>query len=274
MPDVKKIINIRPLTHQNRKGVVYERAPEVESQIRAAITMEPDALIERVRMHGHQSSDFFQEETLIYLIRHYILEGHDKISNSLFESLMSRCTGFVYEKLKGLRDPYRDEAFNEVFVRLVNKIFDFKTDKGDFYQVRFWPGIEALAIDVFRQFYPEQKKDLGALRPAGIGGSDSDQIDEDNIDRTPLQDIPTAPNQNQKFLEIDDLNAIRAGLSAIQNSKHREAFILHYYSGWPIESIEPDKQTIRGRFNKTPKTIRTWLRIAEDDIRRWREGVK
>lgn len=256
MPNDQKTINIRPLTRLNRKGTAYVRDSAVESQIRTALAMGPDALIERVVKHGHQSSDFLQEETLIYLIRHYILERQDKISNSLFESLMNRCTGFVYERFKGLRDPYRKEAFNEVFVKLTSKILDFETDKGDFYQVRFWPGIEMLAIDAFRQFYPEQKKDLRALRPTDIGGSDSDEIDEDNIDRTPLRDIPTTPNQDQKFLERDDLNAIRAGLDAIKNAKHREAFILHHYSEWPIESIDQDKQTISGYLNKTPKTIR------------------
>ena len=43
-----------------------------------------------------------------------------------------------------------------------------------------------------------------------------------------------------------------------------DAFLLHHYWGVPIDSKEPDKHTLRKHFGVSEKTVRNWLRRAEE----------
>jgi DNA-directed RNA polymerase specialized sigma24 family protein len=54
----------------------------------------------------------------------------------------------------------------------------------------------------------------------------------------------------------------------------RSAFILHRAYGLPIESNDPAELTVSRYFGKTSRTIRNWLRSAEEHLRVWRGEEK
>jgi len=139
----------KPLTRKNRKGELYLRLPEVDDQIAIALQLNVAELIDRVTISDFKLEGFFQEECIVYIIRHYYLAENHKMVSKLFELLMSRCMGFVYERLVTLGEDKKNEAYSEVIKHLVENILEFETGKGDFFQVRFWVGLERLTISEF-----------------------------------------------------------------------------------------------------------------------------
>ncbi len=49
---------------------------------------------------------------------------------------------------------------------------------------------------------------------------------------------------------------------------YREAFLLRYFAGWPIQNRDPRVRTISRHFRRDPHTIRTWLRKAKEILQR------
>jgi len=49
-------------------------------------------------------------------------------------------------------------------------------------------------------------------------------------------------------------------------------FVLRHYEGWPIEDKDPSVPTISRHFQRTPRTIRNWMREAENVLAAWRGG--
>ena len=55
-------VHVRPLTRRNSEGVIYERTAEVNGQIRAALTLEPEAVLKWARLSSHKDSRHLREE--------------------------------------------------------------------------------------------------------------------------------------------------------------------------------------------------------------------
>src|SRR5260370_5666391 len=55
----------------------------------------------------------------------------------------------------------------------------------------------------------------------------------------------------------------REGLSMLKEP-YRTAFILRYYEGWQIDAKEPSVPTLSRYFKKSPRTLQTWLTLAEE----------
>ena len=68
--------DVRPLTRRNTDtGALYERLPEVETQVRRALALEEAALIEAIQ-HGYDESPaHLKDEALCYLIRERLRAG-------------------------------------------------------------------------------------------------------------------------------------------------------------------------------------------------------
>lgn len=248
----------KPLTRRNRKRELYLRLPEVEDQIAVALQLDVTDLLERASISGHKLKGFFQEECLVYMIRHYYLAENHKVVSKLFELLMSRCIGFAYERLVSLGEDKKDEAYREVIKHLVDNILEFETGKGDYFQVRFWVGLERLAISEFG-------------RQLRIIKEDQDLVSLDNMcneeDRGLLKDMPdTSLSQEELTLCKDAIGTLK--------DPQRTAFLLRYYHGWPIESKDANCESISSYYDVDPRTVRNWLSQAEKDLQKWGKGER
>ena len=76
------------------------------------------------------------------------------------------------------------------------------------------------------------------------------------------------------LISSEDSVLIKAGLSSIPDSRHRTAFILCHYEGWPIKSDDPSEVTISTYFDVTPRTIQNWLVVAEKSLIKYRKEMK
>lgn len=257
-------MHVRPLTRRNSEGVAYERTAEVNGQIRAALALEPRAVLERARIRSHKAPGYLREECLIYLIREYLRRGSVRVAKQLSEILHGRCARSVNDRLRALGPQHVEDAFNDVMKGLYERIYDLEDDRGDYFQVRFWVALPRLATKTFSQYVERlaraKAKEKGAGGPSIIPGTEGDE--EGGPD--PVSDV------EEPGIPVEELPGLTEGLNAIKNPRHRIAFVLRFFGRVQVESKDSDEPTISKYFGKTPRAIRNWLKQAEKDLEEWR----
>lgn len=90
---------VQPLTRHNSKGEPYQRSDPVTSQIKTALNLSPIDLIKHAKDSDPDSPEYFQEECLIYLIRHHLRKNQDMVVEALSEVLVERSATLINLKL-------------------------------------------------------------------------------------------------------------------------------------------------------------------------------
>ena len=255
---------IRPLTHRNLRGEVYERTAEVQEHIRAALALEPEPMLRRARIRGYKAPGYLREECLVYLIREYLGRGARQVAKRLSEILHGRCAKHVNERLRALGSQHIDDAFNDVMKGMYERIYELENDRGDFFQVRFWIALRGLVARTFNRYVKrierEKTKEQDSAKIGSIPGTEG----AENEWPDPLDAVrdPTAA--------VEDLAELKESLNAIKDHRHRVAFALRYFGRMKIESKEAEEPTISKHFDRTPRAIRGWIEQAEKDLNEWR----
>lgn len=253
--------DVRPLTRRNTDtGALYERLPEVETQVRRALALEEEALIEAMQ-HGYESPAHIKDETLCYLIRERLRAGHQGSTNAVTEVLLRRHAGTIRSRIGrgGVERRHREDCDGEIVSHLLIELFDVESDRSDFAQVRFGLYFERLSNGVISKFRKLQQREWQA---ESVTFTQSDRTEE--ID---LLDTLT----DERVLSAEDRVLTRAALAHLPDDL-REVFLLRYFEGWQTESNSPTEPSISRYLNVTPRTVRNRLRDAEASLRRWREG--
>lgn len=259
--------SIEPLTHRNADGMVYRREPMVERQITGALALSPDRLRERAAVADQQAGEYLQEECLVYLIRHYHRAGDSALVSDLSAALLRRCAKLIEGHLRRLDAEAARDGYNDVVEWLFAPILDLASDRGDFLQVRFWPALEKLAVRAFNQQLTLSKRAQAAVPLSSLAGYDRDAGDEpERVVRPRDLAAVTSPSGETAVIEND---LIRDALSRI-DEPFRSAFLLRHYFDWPVEDQDPAVRTISRHFGKDPRTIRNWLKKAEESLQTWR----
>lgn len=252
---------LRPLTRCNREGTVYQRTETVEAQIVTALTLSPWQLIERAQIADYQSPSYLKEECLVYLIREYYQHGYETLVNDLSAMLLLRCERVIKAKLSVFGPSVLEDASQEVIEELFSQIVDLESDRGDFLQVRFQVVLERLVIAAFRR---QQERRQEAKQTVPLVADQEAETDSDASGPVISPEEIVDPG-----ISTEDWILCREALFTL-DSPHQTAYILRYYWGWPIEDRDPSVPTISRYFKRTSRTIRTWLREAEQAIERWR----
>lgn len=254
-------MQVQPLTHCNSKGETYQRLATVTSQIEAALYLPPVLLLERARISDSTSSNYLQEECLVYFIRNYFRKDRKDIVNGLSEILLQRSAKAINVKLQALEPDVNRDAYNDVVNELFIRIFDMESDRADFLQVRYWYALKMLTISVFRKYCEFSKQtqrtvSLSTLEDLDLHANDHEvtSVSWDDVLNPP-------PSVEQLVLKEDALSMLE--------ERRRTAFIL-YHEGWQVESQDPAEPTISSILNITGRTIRNWLKEAQQQLERWR----
>ncbi len=258
---------IEPLTRRNTDGVVYRREDGVERQIAEALGLSPDHLRERAAALDKHAQGYLKEECLVYLIRHYHRAGERRLVNDLSEALLRRCAALIDRHLRSLDPDAARKGYDNVIERLFAQILDLASDRGDFLQVRFWLALEKLAVRAYNEQLTELKRTQGTVSLSSFAGYDRDEDDATVHVVRPRGDAAVATPAVDLGVIRNDL--IRDALSRIEEP-FRSAFLLRHYWEWPVEDQDPNVRTISRHFGKDPRTIRNWLKKAEEALERWR----
>lgn len=263
------VLRAPPLTHRNKKGELYLRTDEVEEQISVALSLERKELLERTEHLDHTSADYLGPECLVFLIRHFAHVLDEELVEALSRGLLKRCSLRIKKALSSLDDvEVREEAKSWVKAQLFGKILDLKSDGGDFFQVRFWVGLDALTFKALTRAYNAEKRANTMLRLSQLAGEDADEADDDAPVSQGRSEAALDPRQwpDRTALLKDAERALAA-----MNPKHAEVFKMKYLYDIPIEDKNPEVYTISRHFGKSPRTIQNWLTAAESALQRWRE---
>lgn len=253
--------DIYPLTRRYADtGAPYERLPEVESQLRRAITLEEHALAAEMH-HDYKSPEHIKDETLCYLIRERVRAGLHEDANTIVEVLLRRHARTIRSRMGrgGVDERHREDCAGEIIIQLLTELFDVDSDRSDFAQVRFGLYFKRVSDRVISKFRGLQERERQA---ESVASPRDDRTEEVNLLDT-LAD--------ERALSDEDRIVMRDALAHLP-SHLREPFILRHFAGWQIESDSPYEPSISRQLKVTPRTIRNRLRDAEASLRRWREG--
>lgn len=255
-------MKVQPLTRCNSDGEPYQRSATVTRQIEVASLLSPAHLIERACISDPDDPDYIQEETLVYLIRDSFKQKQTDVLEKLSEILLDRCTKFIRAKLASLGPGMVDDALSDVIEKVFQRILDLESNRGDYFQVKFWHGLRMQVISAYRDYRKLQDEAKDIISLSDLDKSDSDRKAQRRI-TVSSNDLLVPPlSVEQKLLYKEGLNLLKEPL--------RTAFVLYHYEGWQIDSKDPNKHTIRKYFDKTERTIRNWLKEADKQLNQWR----
>jgi len=253
-----------PLVAKNKSGTIYTRTKEVERQIRFALILSDEEIIANAKITDSDSNNYLQEESLVFLIKQSYKERNFFLYNELFTILLERIKKFVGFHLRGLETNIKEDAFTVVSERLIKYIL-LDDGIGDYLQVRFWPWLKLRVIDVYRNFKRSNKRDRRFLEPEAYLERDPD-IPTEIEERLPATQPNITGNHSssveEEILLKDALNNLDPQL--------RLLFYLYHHDHWQIDSKDEDCQTLCKFFGVTDRTIRNWLKKAEDELKKWR----
>ena len=253
---------VRPLTRRNTDtGALYERLPEVETQVRRALALEEEALIEAIQHSYDESPTHLKDEALCYLIRERLRAGHQESANAVAEVLLRRHARTIRSRIGrgGVDERHREDCTGEIVSRLLTELFDIDSDRSDFAQVRFGLYFEKLSNGVISKFRKLQQRERQ--------GESVIYTQDDRTEEIDLLDTLA----DERALSAEGRVLMRDALAFLSNEL-REVFLLRYFEGWQTESNSPTEPSISRYLNVTPRTVRNRLRDAEASLRRWREG--
>jgi len=246
---------------------VYTRTPEVESQIREALSLDQTVLCERVAIERYTVPGFIKEECLVYLVRLFLREGEDELVSHLMNSLATRIARRVHSQaLASLHWSLVDDCSQNILMDVARRLTDMTTDKDDFAQTRFGLWLERVTYKALRPYRTNQKK----TRATQV---DVEVIERSNGKKHRLHDDPLSPEQILEQAETKRLRKQKADeLLKKLDPDVREAYRLRHEEGMEIENGDPDVMTISKRFQRSPRTIRNWLKGAEERLQQWQGG--
>lgn len=258
--------DIEPLTQKSKGGVPYQRAPKVEDQINWALTLSQVALTEFLEKTQPDDPAYLKEETLVYLIRVYHKAHQRDMTEALWKALYQRCVPMIRSKIPRY-DERSEQAEQEVLVQLIGQIVHAEGEQGDFLQVRFWPGFRALVITVARALISDLEKDEQLVTLSSLPGQELEQAQDEPEVREPGAAVSAIglPGEIPIERQVVINEALRQLPKLVQ-----QAFTLHYFMGYPIESDKPDEKTVASLLGKSPKTVHNWLDKAEKILIQWR----
>lgn len=250
---IVKEIELIPITIRNKDDELYERSPEVESQIREALTLDRKKLIERANRKDYGSEDFFQPECLVYLIRAFRRGNEAELADGLVLSLIDRCKKRINTILRKLLTwKYVDEAYEEAIDEMIGQIYDISSDKSNYAEIKFWVWLEARVCNVRRKYFKYQEEDSKA----------ADAGDYENLLQDTRVDFDGA---------LEKKNGLAKALSLL-TTKERQLYFMRYDWKMKVHSNDPSENTISKHFNVSAETIRAWFRQAEEKLRNGAKG--
>jgi DNA-directed RNA polymerase specialized sigma24 family protein len=255
---------VEPLTKSTREGVVYQRLPDVEAQIRASIGLRRAELVARAAIMDSASQEYLKEECLVHLVRAACLKDDVDGFNTAMGLLLRRCTRWIERGFRALGVAPQDvpDALGELVKRMTIAIVA-PDDRGDGYQVCFWKILKRELLKIHDRYDRQRLKEKHQKSLSDSIGSEFEG--EDGV---VLEDI--IPSYEDVAGSVERRMLIAEALDAIRDPRHREAFVLYHLEDWQIEAKDLAETSICKRFGVTSRTVNNWLRAAESDLLAWR----
>ena len=202
-----------PLTRRNVAGEIYQRLEVVDRQIQEALRLDSVDLQRRSEVRDKAAPEFLKEECLVYLIRHYHKAGDRQRVDDLSESLVRRCGTWIHRRLLSLGQELAIEGYSDALERMFEQILDLNSDRGDFFQVRFWLALERIIVQFSRKQFNKLKLEQDNIPLTWLAGHDGE--DNARLTRKRATRVPSALSHTVESVVIEK-TLIREALSRLE----------------------------------------------------------
>ena len=257
--DISKTESLPPLACSAKSGDRYVRPPNIDAEILRMRRLARSQWVAQARN--------LQNETLVCLIR-LTHQDDPSVCGSLIEELQKRITHRARAFCRDMDDYDEEQFINNVEIRVLELVLTKEQSrKRDVLEVAFGQAVKRLALDELKKF---ENSTAGNIADLAVDTTDLDWDGEEEIER-PIEFLPETKSGPEDILLNLDMGKhghrlLRKALQAVPDPRHREAAILHWGRGIPIESCR-DKDCLTRRFRKDARQIKYWLAIAMKQMR-------
>ena len=196
-------------------------------------------------------------ETLVFMIRHIPLQGHDTLLGILLHELGTRTYAFAYGRIHSYFLPcVREEMVEEVVHWVSTTALERASAQAADLERMFWKVIGHRLIDAIRK--ARGRLGLDNHSPSEEAGAGRESVFVDIA-----VDTIAAPHAWRH----EDRVAVQQVLERFPPLK-REAFLLYYCGGYDISSHNPSVPSITRLLGWSDKTIRLWINEVKAVLRR------
>lgn len=248
---------IKQLIKKTANGELYVRRPEVELQIEKVLSLtELQVLAILISNHQRGDNDYLLDETIVYLLREARLKNNSKFIEPLFTELNRRIWKLLNRFRSGNEADFEDLG-QKVGMTILEKIFDFETDAGDFAQVQFGLFVVSEAKAVWKGNLAKLKREQQIF--------ETEQKNEDSESR--IENIASSGDLTPERRLI-----ITEGLRTLTH--HHQMVAAMLLDGFQIESKNPSEVTISRQLGVSSRTIRNWVKEMRAVLDGYQGGAK
>jgi len=239
---------LEPLTHADRLGTAYVRPPAVVAEICQALDCPAADWLAHAQARG---ADRWRSETLVYLARRLSASGQRALYGKLIYALGLRTAAVVARWARGFRGAAFEIIACDVDLDIIQRLGATPaTRQSEFLEVAFEFAVKRRTLQAVESAY----RTLA-----------SPHCDDAALDLATLS-APCASATGG--LTCEDYVTARQLLRCVRDERHRTAYAMHYFLGWPLAGSDDDAPTLCRQFGLSERQLRTWLRKAEADMRR------
>ena len=234
-----------------------DHPPQVQTDIAQILPVDLAhwVTLPRDRLHA------LRPETLVFMIRHIPLQGHDTLLGILLYELATRAYGYAYQHIHSYFPPcVREEMAEEVGHLICTTVVQRPSPQSADLERMFWKVVRHRLIDVIR-------KAQGRL---GLGNGHTPE--EEGAGKAPLfvkrDAAAIADPHSSRHADRGAVQqvAVQQVLERLPPLK-REAFLLHHVGGYAISSRDPSVPSVTRQLGRSDKTIRLWINEVEGILR-------
>lgn len=250
MQSEKESFQLKSLTKTSKEtGEIYQRRPETAAQIIEFLSLAEAELFGKLRD--------LKSETLVFLYRENF-HSNRKVSEKIWEIFGERILRIARrERVKFDNEADFEDFVGEIQFKLFDGIGNLQSDETDYAQVSFGEFVKGLILNELRKKYVVQRREKQTI-----------WLDED----FEAEDRP----QFQLFAQITDAEKIlflRQAFGKLPQEIY-EVCYLHYLEGFQIYSQDSQKITLAKIYGKSEKTIRNWLKKAEEFLAAYQGEIR
>ncbi len=258
---MKDTFTLRPLTRTRKdNGALYVREKEVEAQLKHLATLSEK---QRRRALLAEGNDKLREETLVYALRECAQSGDTETAWAIAERLTERISGHIARQLSKWRLPPddADDCTRDLFAALFEALFD-PSSAGEFWEVRFWVCLDRRLWNLIEK----RQATLDAqLREAEAPEGGGHEMAEGGGQETLLS------RMHDRSLGPEERALLSAALNHLSENE-RLAVYLTKVEGLPEESDDPARATAASVLGVTGRSVRNYLKRAEEKIQKWEQA--
>ncbi len=257
---------LRKLTKLRTDGSLYQRRPQVEALLGQLVELDRYTLVERLKISNRTAPAFVPTECLIYLLREAVRGNTAQWFNVLFAELDRRCRANLARAVAAGSVADAETVREEILGRFAEILaVGLKDDPArlDPFEVVFDKCFAALRIDGHRKTRARERRE----EPLEV----EKENEKGEVLSRQFRQEEAAEAFGMSNVEFSVFRKQIGNAIGCIPDKQREVILLRL-QGLPIDSDDPNTDTIAKRVGVDERTVRNRIKRGIEEIRALTQG--